>query len=190
MRTLATLTTLALLLYGAMAAQPANAQGPFRASLHLGAAEVDRVIRSGGPWWSSVDERNTALGISLGYDYSPNLGFRLMYERGNDYATANLCPPNATCPTVAIQEEMDFSAWHFVALPRFALNREWSVYGIAGAMSWNLDRDRILPKDSGTEFTFGAGVSWLRSSRLELGFEYQASGIDYDVYRFNVGTRF
>ena len=190
MRTLITLTTCSLLLCGAIASQPARADGPFRASLHLGAAEVDRVIRSSGPWWSSVDERNTALGISLGYDYSPNLGFRVMYERGNDYATVNVCPPNASCPTIAIQEEMDFSAWHFVALPRFSLNREWSLYGIAGAMSWNLDRDRILPKDSGTEFTYGAGISWLMSPRLELGFEYQASGIDYDVYRFNVGTRF
>ena len=118
MRTLATLTTLSLLLCGAMAAQPANAQGPFRASLHLGATEVDRVIRSSGSWWSSVD------------------------ERGNDYATVNACPPNASCTTVAIQEDKDFSAWHFVALQRFALNRECS------------------------------------------------SGIDYDVYRFNVGTRF
>lgn len=190
MRPLVTLMTCSLLLGGIMAWQPARADGPFRASLHLGATEVDRVIRSSGPWWSSVDERNTALGVSLGYDYSSNLGFRVMYERGNDYATVNVCPPNASCPTVAIQEEMDFSAWHFVALPRFALNRDWSVYGLAGAMSWNLDRDRILPKDSGTEFTYGAGVSWRMSSRLELGFEYQASGIDYDVYRFNVGTRF
>jgi opacity protein-like surface antigen len=186
------LRMIAFAFVAAVMSQPAVAQGPWTAAVHFGGAEVDRLITSTdeGAWWSRVDDRRAALGASVAYDFLPMLGVRLMYERGPDYAAENVCPPGATCAAVAIGEEMDFTAWHLAAVPRIALAPDWSLFGTLGAMRWKLRQDTILPGDSGTEFTYGAGLAWRITPSVELGLEYQRSGIDYDTLRFNLGMRF
>jgi len=115
---------------------------------------------------------------------------RAMYERADDLDARNVCPPGATCPAVAIRGRGDFSAWQLAAMPRYRLSRDWALFGTLGAMYWELDRDKVLPGDSGTEFVYGAGVSWRASRRVELGLEYQHAGVDFDALRLNAGMRF
>jgi opacity protein-like surface antigen len=184
------LQAIVLVFIAGVVSPPVWAQGPWSAAVHVGVAEVDRLVTDDGPWWNRVDDRRAVLGASLAYDFLPMLGVRLMYERGHEYEAENACPPGAACPTVAIREEMDFTAWHLVAVPRVALAHDWSLFGMLGAMRWKLRQDSILPGDSGTEFTYGAGLAWRVTATVELGLEYQRSGVDYDALRFNLGMRF
>jgi opacity protein-like surface antigen len=159
-------------------------------SAHAGQAGVDRLVRAGGDWWSEVDDRNMAVGIALGYEHHRWLGFRLMYERANDFRTINRCPTGAVCPAVALREHADLSNWSFAALPRLQFTRDWALYGIAGAMHWRLRVDGILPGDSGTAFTYGGGIAWRTSPRIDLSMEYQRAKLDYDAWRIGVTGRF
>jgi hypothetical protein len=159
-------------------------------SAHAGQASVDRLVRAGGDWWSEVDDRNMAVGIALGYEHHRWLGVRLMYERAHDFRTINLCPAGAVCPAVALREHADLSNWSFAALPRLQFTRDWALYGIAGAMHWRLRVDGILPGDSGTAFTYGGGIAWRTSPRIDLSMEYQRAKLDYDAWRIGVTGRF
>lgn len=170
--------------------QAANAQEPWTASVHVGSVDVSRLVRDSGPWWSEVDDDTAALGVSLAYDVAPMLGLRVMYERADDLAAANQCPPDAICPAVAIREEVDFTAWHAAVVPRYTLAPDWSIFGTLGAKRWEIERDDILPDDSGTEFSYGAGITWRAMPRVEVGLEYQGSAVDYDAVRLNLGWRF
>jgi len=184
--------TLSLALLAAICCAPAAAQAPspWQATVHVGMLEVDRLVRDDGAWWTRVDDRKTAPGLSFSYDATPLLRVRAMYERADDLDARNVCPPGATCPAVAIRGRGDFSAWQLAAMPRYRLSRDWALFGTLGAMYWELDRDKVLPGDSGTEFVYGAGVSWRASRRVELGLEYQHAGVDFDALRLNAGMRF
>jgi hypothetical protein len=183
---------LALALIGALPCAPAAAQAPspWQATVHVGLAEVDRLVRDDGAWWTRVDDRKTAPGLSFSYDVTPLLRVRAMYERATDLAAGNVCPPGATCPAVVIRGRSDFSAWQLAAMPCYRLSRDWALFGTLGAMYWKLDRDDVLPGDSGTELVYGAGIRWRATGDVELGLEYQHAGVDYDALRLNVGIRF
>jgi hypothetical protein len=187
-RTLQTFT-LFLSLGAALGWQPALAEGKWSAGLHLGNVAVDRLVEDSGSWWSQVDDGSAAYGLSLAYEHSSLLGLRLMYERAGDLVAENRCPPGQACPAVAFDEEQDFTAWQIAAVPRLALGPDWSLFGTLGAMRWKLDRDDVLPGDSGTEFVYGLGLAW-RGQRLEMGAEYQRAGIDLDAFRVSLGLRF
>lgn len=180
---------LLLLLGAALCWQPALADGKWSAALHLGNHTVDRLVEDSGSWWSQVDDSSAAYGLSLAYEHSPVLGLRLMYERAGDLAAENRCPPGQACPAVAIDEEVDFTAWQIAVVPRLALGLNWSLFGTLGAMRWELRRDDILPGDSGTELVYGLGLAW-RGQRLEMGVEYQRADIDLDAFRLSAGIRF
>lgn len=184
------LAATSLLLF-AFGAQPASADaGSWVVTGHVGAIEVDRLVRGSGDWWAEVDKRKTSLGLGLSYDYSPILGVRVLYERANGLRSSNVCPPGATCPAIAIGEDTDFEAWQIAAVPRMPLGRDWSLFGTLGAMRWKLKEENLLPGDSGTEFVYGVGVNWRGVGDFELGLEYQRASTDYDAVRLNVGLRF
>jgi len=168
----------------------AQAPSPWQAAVHVGTIEIDRLVRDSGPWWARVDDRKTTPGLSFTYDVTPILGVRAIYERADDLDARNVCPAGATCPAVAIRGRSDFSAWQLAAVPRYRLSRDWALFGTLGAMYWKLDRDEVLPGDSGTEFVYGAGVSWRATGDVEFGLEYQHAGVDYGALRLNVGMRF
>lgn len=180
-----------MLLALAAAGSPAAAlaDGKWTAGLHVGSTTVDRLVEDSGAWWSRVDDSGTALGLSIAYDYSPLLGIRLMYERAASIGAQNVCPPDATCPAVAISEEVDLSSWQVAVVPRLALGPDWSLFGTLGGMRWKLHEDNVLPGDSGTDFVYGLGLAW-RTGRVQLGLEYQRTGIDSDTFRVNAGLRF
>lgn len=191
MQSSASTMTLFILPFIALCLSSASAQDkPWSAALHLGTADVNRLVTDSGPWWNDVDDDATALGVSLAYDLSPMLGLRVMYEEANSLRGDNTCPPGAFCPAVVIREEVDFSAWHAALLPRYEFAPGWTVFGILGAQRWELDRDERLPGDSGTDFTYGAGVTWQFLPRVEVGLEYQASQVDYEAVRLSLGYRF
>ncbi|SRR6056297_561238 len=175
----------------ALVLSSASAQDkPWSAALHVGTADVNRLVTDSGPWWNDVDDDATALGVSLGYEVSPMLALRVMYEEANNLRGDNTCPPDAICPAVVIREDVDFSAWHAAVLPRYEVAPGWTVFGILGAKRWELERDDILPDDSDTVFTYGAGVSWQAVPLVDVGLEYQASEVDYDAVRLNLEYRF
>jgi hypothetical protein len=180
---------LALLMGTALCWQPALADGKWSAALHLSNVAVDRLIEDDGTWWNQVDDNTAALGVSLAYEYSPIFGLRVMYEHGAELAAENRCPPDDACPAIAIDEEVDFTAWQIAAVPRLPLGPDWSLFGTLGAMHWELHQDNILPGDSGTEFVYGLGLAW-RAERFEFGVEYQRAGIDLDNFRLSLGLRF
>lgn len=189
MRQVRTMLLLPLLLGAPLCWQPALADGKWSAALHFGNAAVERLLEDGGAWWSQVDDNSAALGISLGYQYSPMLGVRVMYERAADLAAGNRCPPGQACPAIAIDEEVDFSAWQVAAVPRLPIGQDWSLFGTLGAMHWKLHQDDILPGDSGMELIYGLGLGW-QGERIELGVEYQRAGVDLNAFRMNAGVRF
>lgn len=180
---------LALLLGAALCWQPAQADGRWTASLHLGNAAIDRLVEDDGQWWSQVDDNGAAVGVSVTYEHSPIFGLRLMYELSAELEAGNRCPPGEVCPAVAIDEEVDFSAWQLAAVPRLPLGPDWSLFGTLGAMRWKLHQDDVLPGDSGTAFVYGLGLAW-RAERIELGVEYQRADIDLDTFRLSLGLRF
>lgn len=178
-----------LFLATVVCAPAALADGPWSVAAHVGNAAVDRLVEDSGDWWSRVDDSGAALGLSVAYDYSPVMGVRLMYERAAELAAGNRCPPGDVCPAIAIDEEVDFTAWQIAAVPRLPLGPDWSLFGTLGAMRWELHRDNLLPGDSGTELVYGLGLAW-RGQRIELGAEYQRAGIDLDSFRVSAGVRF
>lgn len=181
---------LLVLLFLTLAWQTVNAQNSWTASVHVGAADVNRLVKDSGPWWSDVDDEAAALGVSLAYDLYPMLGFRVMYEQANGLDAVSECPPGIVCAAVIIREEVDFRGWHAAVVPRYEFARDWFVFGTVGAKRWKLEREDILPDDSGTEFTYGAGITWQAIPRVEGGLEYQNSEMDYDAIRLNLGYRF
>jgi hypothetical protein len=186
------ITTIALFLSACLAllgSLPAAAQGPWSLAAHVGSLEIDRVVRDSGPWWADIDDRSTAMGLSVGYEMNPTLGVRLLYERASDLRSSNVCPPGATCPSIAIREEVDFTAWQLALVPRLPLTRNWSLFGTLGIMDWKLRRDNLLPTDSDTTLSYSVGFGW-RTGLVELGLEYQRADVDYDGLRFSAGVRF
>ena len=179
----------AFLCLALLAGAPAAAQGPWSLTAHVGTVEIDRLARDPGAWWADIDDRGTAMGLSVGYDMNPTLGIRLLYERANDLRSVNVCPPGATCPAIAIREEVDFTAWQLALVPRLPLTQAWSLSGTLGIMDWKLRRDDILPTDSDTSLVYGVGFAW-RSGAIELGLESQRADVDYDGLRFSAGVRF
>ncbi|TCO75888.1 porin family protein [Chromatocurvus halotolerans] len=183
--------TLLVLPFVAPGLPSASAQDkPWSAALHVGVAEVSRRVTDSGPWWNDVDDDATALGVSLGYDVLPMLGVRVMYEEADNLRGVNTCPADAICPAVVIREEVGLRSWHAALLPRYEFAPDWTVFGTLGAQRWKLDRDDVLPDDSGTAFTYGAGVTWQFLPRLDVGLEYQSSQVDYDAVRLSLGYRF
>lgn len=191
MQSSANATTLLVLTFTTLGLSSASAQDKaWSAALHAGVADVNRLVTDGGPWWNDVDDDAANLGVSLAYDLSPMLGFRVMYEEASNLRGVNTCPSDTICPAVVIREEVDFSAWHAALLPRYGFAPGWTVFGTLGAQRWELDRDDILPDDSDTAFTYGAGVTWEVLPRVDVGLEYQASQVDYEAVRLNLGYRF
>jgi len=168
----------------------AQSERPWSVSVHAGSANVDRLVRESGPWWSDVDDRRAALAIGVGYDPLPVLGLRALYERANGFDALNVCPDGQACPAVSISEDMDFSHWQVVLEPRYPMTNEWSLFASLGVMDWRLSRDDVLPGDSGTDFVYGAGVTWRTTGQIELRVEYQRSGVDYDAFRLGGALRF
>ncbi len=185
-------TTAALLglLTFTLGSHPALAETPWTLSGHVGNVEADRLVQDTGQWWAEVDDRGTALGLSLAYDFMPTLGMRVLYERADDIEAINRCPPDTPCPAIAFSEAQDFSAWQLALVPRYPVTREFSVFATLGVLDWQLRRDGVLPGDSGTSFLYGAGASWRASELLELSVEYQRADVDYAALRVGVGIRF
>lgn len=170
--------------------QSSFAAGDWIVSLHGGQTKVDRLIRSEGQWWNQVDDDSFSFGASLAYDFIPEMGVRLMYERATGLLGANRCPPGQTCPAVAVDEDTDADLWSLAAVPRWYVTSNWSLFGTVGIAKWRLRTDDILPGDSGTDFSYGVGTSWLVTPEFELGLEYQRSEIDHQTLRVNLGWRF
>lgn len=175
---------------GSLCSAVALAETPWTLSGHVGNIKADRLIQDTGLWWSEVDDRATALGLSLSYDFMPTLGMRVLYERADDIEALNRCPAGATCPAIAFSEEQDFSAWQLALVPRYPVTREFSVFATLGVLDWKLRRDGVLPGDSGTSFLYGVGGTWRASELLELSVEYQRADVDYEAFRVGFGIRF
>lgn len=173
----------------AVTCAPAAAQGSFSLAAHVGSTDIERVQRSGGPWWTDVDDSATSLGLSLGYEFSRILGLRLGYERARDLRATNLCPPGAACPAIAIKEQQDFTTWQLALVPRLPLAGQWSLFGLLGVMDMKLSRDDLLPAGSETSLVYGVGLG-RRLGMAEFGVEYQATDDVYRGLRFNAGVRF
>lgn len=173
---------------------PAQARGPeagaWVLSGHVGSVEVDRLVRDDGAWWAAVDDRRTAVGLALSHEPLAMFGMRLLYELAQGVRSTNRCPDNGACPAILIREEVELEAWQFALVPRFQLGRNFSLFGTLGAMYWKLNNDELLPGDSGTEFVYGAGLTWLGAGDIEIGLEFQAADVDYRVLRLNLGLRF
>ncbi|MFU8896757.1 MAG: hypothetical protein ACNA8J_10250 [Gammaproteobacteria bacterium] len=172
----------------------AQARGPdagaWVLSGHVGSVEVDRLVRDKGAWWAEVDDRRPAFGLALSHEPLSMFGMRLLYERAQGVRSTNRCPDNGTCPAILIREEVDLEAWQFVLVPRLQLGRNISLFGTLGALYWELNSDDLLPGDSGTDFVYGAGLTWLGARDIEIGLEFQAADVDYRVLRLNLGLRF
>lgn len=182
--------TLPVLLASLCCVAPAAADGRWSVSASVGTIELDRTAKGSDIWWADIDDRSTGWGLNAGYLLHPRLGIRVGYERADDYDSFNQCPPATPCPALAIEEKVDFTAWHLAALPRFELGQGWAVYGVLGVMDWDIRGANLLPGDSGTAFRYGAGLSLQFGDMYELGLEYQAADIDYQAFRVNIGLRF
>lgn len=190
MKTVRTSATVFGLLVCSLGSSVALAETPWTLSGHIGNAKIDRLVQETGPWWSEVDDRATALSLSLAYDFMPTLGMRVLYERAEDMEALNRCPAGATCPAIAFSEDQEFSAWQLALVPRFPVTRELSVFGTLGVLDWKLRQDGVLPGDSATSFLYGAGATWRASELLELSVEYQRANADYEAIRVGFGIRF
>lgn len=177
-----------LLLLALCASAPAGAAG-WTATVHVAQVEVDRVVRDDGLWWAGIDDRTSALGLSLTYRVMPTVGLRLMHERASDLRAINICPPGAACPAVAFREDTDLNTSHALGVAHFPISPAWSMHGMAGVTHWRLSPGPQLPRDSGTDFSYGLGLTW-HLALFEFGVEYQRAGVDYDALRLNVGFRF
>jgi len=182
---------LPLLLLAALSCSAAMAADkPWTVAVHGGTLEVDRLVKRGGPWWAQVDDDESSFGVSVEYELLPILGLRVMYEWADDLASTNVCPPGAVCPAVAINGKSDFTAWHVMLVPRYALSPNWSAFSLLGMSDYELDRSGELPGERGTEFSYGVGLDWQATEVMNLTLEYQASTIQFDVIRFGLGVRF
>lgn len=190
MKTIRTTATALGLLACSLGSSVSLAEMPWTLSGHIGNVKADRLVQDTGLWWSEVDDRATALGLGLSYDFMPTLGLRVLYERADDIGALNRCPAGATCPAIAFSEEQDFSAWQLALVPRFPLTRELSVFATAGVLDWKLRRDGVLPGDSGTSFLYGAGATWRATELLELSVECQRANVNYEGVRVGFGIRF
>lgn len=166
------------------------AAGDWIVSAHAGQTEVDRLIRSEGTWWNRIDDDSSSFGLSLGYDFFPELGVRLMYERAGSLRGINRCPAGQTCPAIVLTEGFDADLWSAAVVPRWYITHNWSIFGTAGLTHWRIGSGRRLPGDNGTDLTYGAGTSWLVTPEFELGVEYQRSEMDHETWRLNLGWRF
>ncbi len=181
---------LVIALWSANSSELVWAEHRWTLAAHLGNADLDGLTRNAGQFLGDIDDDNTSLGSSLAYEIKPYLGVRAMYERATGFGMVNRCPSGAVCPAVLITDRGDLDAWSLAALPRLRLNDRWSVYGIVGALFWDISTDGQLPGDSGTELTAGAGIGWRPTPRFEFGLEYQHADFDYNAWRLNFGLRF
>lgn len=159
-------------------------------AVHGGTLEVDRLVRRSEPWWTQVDDDESSFGLSVEYEMLPILGLRVMYEWADDLASSNVCPPDVICPAVEINGKSDFTAWHVMLVPRYALSPNWTAFSLLGMSDYELDRSGELPGERGTEFSYGIGLDWQATEVMNLMLEYQTSTIEFDVIRFGLGVRF
>lgn len=173
-----------------VAATPSWAAGDWIVSAHGGQTDVDRLIRSDAEWWNRVDDDSSSFGISAGYDFIPELGVRLAYERATGLTGTNRCPAGQVCPELVIRDDFDADLWSLTVVPRWYVTGNWSVFATAGVTHWDIGSGTELPGGNGTEAALGLGTSWLATPELELGLEFQRSDMDHETWRLNVGWRF
>lgn len=166
-----------------------QAQEGWRVGVHGGQTEVDRLVQDSGLWWNDLDDDAFTYGASLGYDFSRNLGMRVMYERTNSLSGTNVCPTDAICPAIVLKESEEAQLWSAALLPRMYLTDDLSVFGSIGASHVEVDSGDTLPGDDDTELSYGAGISWEPAERLRVGLEYQRSEFEHDTLRVNFGWR-
>ena len=192
-------TFISIMMLSLVMAPCALAQSEYRwtASVHLGNTDLSTLTKRDGsldgPGFNFdgvVRGDQSHWAISLAYEFLPWLGARAMFERATGFDMVNRCPAGRVCATIYLPDRADLESWTLAAQPRFHFNDQLSIHGILGLSFWDISTDGVLPGDSGTDFTVGAGITWRPAPRVELGLEYQYADFDYDAYRFNLGFRF
>lgn len=195
-------TFISIMMLSLVMAPCALAQSEYRwtASVHLGTTDLDTLTSAGGSsngpginYDGALSGDSSHWAISLAYEFLPWLGARAMFERATGFDMIGRCPAGMVCATIFrpdLIDQADLESWTLAAQPRFHFNDQLSIHGILGLSFWDISTDGVLPGDSGTDFTVGAGITWRPAPRVELGLEYQYADFDYDAYRFNLGFRF
>jgi hypothetical protein len=174
----------------------ADAPRGFFVDLQFGRADYDVRLRGDAPWWGDVDERGTVVAAALGYELTPNLAMRGMYEQARGIGARNVCPDGQPCPMVAFRESTDTDAWSLVAMPRLPMGNGWELCATLGAMRWRVDPDNDrgfgrIASDSATHFVYGAVLGYRFDNGVRIGIEHQrARGGDYEATRASLGFGF
>jgi opacity protein-like surface antigen len=166
--------------------------GRWFGTVQYGQADYQVMLKGDEPWWGDVDDDGDAFALGFGYHLVPQLGIRVMYERGTGIGATNRCPEDRLilCPAIVFRESTRTDNWSVVAMPRLRFSNAWELYGTAGAMRWRIRPDDTIANSRGTDFLYGAGLSYRFANGFGIGAEYQASNTEYQTLRLTASFEF
>ncbi len=116
----------------------------------------------------NCDGDDTAFKFYGGKRFHENLAFEISYQD-----LGKLDDEQGPVTTTAESSGLNFSLHGIIPISEF-----WYFYGKAGFMAWETDYTRVgtsttRTDDDGTDFTFGAGVSFTFNEKYEFRAEFE-----------------
>lgn len=114
-----------------------------------------------------IDEDDTAFKILGGYQLNRSFAVEGAY--------ANLFD----------KDGVEVTAWELVAVGKFPINNQFSVFGKLGFAMWEADAGAV--DDDGTDLTYGIGVQYDFSPRLGVRAQWQRYDVEVDLDLWTIG---
>lgn len=130
----------------------------------------------------ALDQDSSAYKLFFGYNFTPYLGLEVAYVNlGNDYTDL-----------FGIDFTQDGAAFELVG--NLPLGPTVDLFGKIGIFSWTVSGNYYYAYDTGTDNTYGMGISFLVAPRLRLRAEYERftdiAGGDVDLISASLSYHF
>ncbi|MDX1383084.1 MAG: outer membrane beta-barrel protein [Thermoanaerobaculia bacterium] len=178
-------------------ALPAAAAEPgLYASFKLGTTDLEASF--GGAFDQVIDGDDDSQAIEVGYRFSRHWAVQAAYhELGTVPGTATPCDPQGVCQPVVTPIAADSTAFSIAAVPQLPLGKRLSLFGKVGVAFWESDvgptgapATEPIPGASGEDLIWGAGVRLAIFGPLELFYEYEGIGDDFETQAFGATFQF
>lgn len=175
------------------AASVSYASQGFYAGFNVGQASYDVVLddfsylQDGSLSSGSLDDSDTSLSLTLGYQINPNFSIEGGYiDLGELVVSATSNGGGSLYAAGPVTAKVEANGLFFDAKGILPLNEKFSLYGKLGLLKWNEDAvlsdvtGSLSGDDDGTDIFFGIGAAFNISNTIALNADYSRYQIDED----------
>ena len=182
-----------------------HASEGFYFGVNLGQASYDvalddaAILDDGSLFSADLDDTDTSLSLTLGYQLTPNLSLEGGYIDLGEFAfNATSDGSGFLYPAGPVGIKVEADGLFFDIKGQLPLNEQFSLYGKLGLLKWDADLKLSLSigsgsgnVDDGSDVFFGVGGLFNINNNWALSVDYTLYELeDLDVDVFSVGVQF